>query len=32
LEEGQRCYAFGNSGLTKVDSIFDPHRPYQKSC
>jgi hypothetical protein len=29
LEEGQRCYAFDNSGLVKVDSIFDPHRPYQ---
>jgi hypothetical protein len=28
LEEGQRCYAFDNSGLVKVDSIFDPHRPY----
>ena len=25
----RRCYAFGNSGLVKVDSIFDPHRPYQ---
>ena len=22
-----RCYAIGNSGLVKVDSIFDPHRP-----
>jgi hypothetical protein len=30
LEEGQRCYAFDNSGLVKEDSIFDPHRPYQK--
>ena len=29
VEEGQRCYAFDNSGLVKVDSIFDPHRPYQ---
>jgi hypothetical protein len=26
LEEGQRCYAFDNSGLVKVDAIFDPHR------
>jgi hypothetical protein len=26
----RRCYAFGNSGLVKVDSIFDPHRPCQK--
>jgi hypothetical protein len=25
LKEGQRCYAFDNSGLVKVDSIFDPH-------
>jgi hypothetical protein len=31
LEEGQRCYAFDNSGLVKVDAIFDPHRPYQDS-
>jgi hypothetical protein len=29
LEEGQRRYAFDNSGLVKVDAIFDPHRPYQ---
>jgi hypothetical protein len=28
LEEGQRCYAI-DSGLVKVDAIFDPHRPYQ---
>jgi hypothetical protein len=31
LEGGQRCYAPDNSGLVKVDSIFDPHRPYQTS-
>jgi hypothetical protein len=29
LEEEQRCYAFDNSGLVKVNAIFDPHRPYQ---
>jgi hypothetical protein len=29
LEKEQRRYAFDNSGLAKVDSIFDPHRPYQ---
>jgi hypothetical protein len=32
LEEGQRRYAFHNSGLVKVDSIFDPYRPYSKSA
>ena len=31
LEEGQRCYAVDNPGLVEVDSIFDPHRPYQNS-
>jgi len=31
LDEGQRRYAFDNSGLVKVDAIFDPHRPYQLS-
>jgi hypothetical protein len=31
LEEGQWRYAFDNSGLAKVDSIFDPHRPYQSN-
>jgi hypothetical protein len=31
LEKGQRRYAFDNSGLVKVDSIFDPHRPTKSS-
>ena len=30
LEEGQRRYAFDNSGLAKLDFNFDPHRPYQQ--